>query len=1056
MDDDLIDILLDSQQQANPGAVIADGDVTGWLQRIATLDGNPSGNNIDIDSDLASDNDTRHDAGAPRQLEIRHLKTLLRYAAPENAEAARMLERALGLSEPPKNIATPEELRRLLALPAPKPSSSMSDALRALITSLARRSRGGYLRWRSTPLGERDRAGWYQHLLHAILEAVPGQPLAARAIARSLALQLTDPTRSLPVFAFLSGPLGSGSRQAASAVAKALASCNYGTLEVEMSQIRCEEEASEIDGSQPYWRGARPGKVTSAVHRCAKTVVVLHDVDRTLAGVQASLLPALRDGILVDNYGLSDMSSILRREDNERLPSTVDMKQAVLLLTASHGHEVWSLPDLAELMDAEHDEQLNDVREMVLGSLRHGVRQHRGSEQRLFDHGLLARLEGKMVLFKPARWEMLRKQASRAVQDACRASGRRLDLQLDLDEATAQALAVAYLAGLGGRASLDRVSVQELECSLLGPLDKALIEHELARHRAPRDDTAHATKSPSVVKVLMPTKAVEAMEALLRPYMPEPQTNLQRRRLALRFDTGLDTEASPWTLRFEQPRLVQTKASADYTGELALSAVVPNLSFDDIAGQDQAKQHLMQVIDVYARADSLRARGVELPRGAVLHGPPGTGKTLLAQAMAAQAGMAFIATSGTELLHTERARTVFALARRAAPAIVFIDEADALGKRGQTSGAHDAAITQLLTAIQGFDQRAPVFILAASNRPKLLDPALTRPGRLERAIYVGPLDRKGREPLVDKLLALLSAEERARPEGRERLLAFSHGMTGADLSQVLREAGLANVLSSSSTATSTSASAPTSTLHELLEAILECKYGSKTDGGRRKRLRERVAFHEAGHAVLHALWWPEIPIEQVTITARGDAEGFMAFNAEDALPIAETPRALRRHIGVLLGGRMAEVLRYGREEGVASGCRDDLVRARTAAFVAVAHHGLDDSFGLLSLAQADTEDRALMPESLKQEVFTRVREWLALAGKDAMATLQQHWCAVQQLAAELLEHEYVPGARVEAILHQQASLGFAVDPIDAEDTFESAEAAARLEVEAEEPVEASP
>jgi len=182
-----------------------------------------------------------------------------------------------------------------------------------------------------------------------------------------------------------------------------------------------------------------------------------------------------------------------------------------------------------------------------------------------------------------------------------------------------------------------------------------------------------------------------------------------------------------------------------------------------------------------------------------------------------------------------------------------------------------------------------------------------------------------------------------------------------------------------------------------------------------------VATHEAGHGVLHELWFADRPIEQVTITPRGDSEGFMAIDTEAADDRGRTAEHLRHEIGVLLGGRLAEVLAFGPQQGASVGASDDLRRARNLAFMAVAHMGLDAEMGLLSLRQTDDEDRALMPEALKQQVWQRVRCWLDEAEALARAALQAHWPVVQALADELLAADHVPGTRVTELVRAAAS-----------------------------------
>jgi len=945
------------------------------------------------------------DHGADGLVSLRHFHEALRYVEPINDEVARILKRAIK-SWPTDIQPDAREIRRLLAEPEPAGAIRLDDEVSALLRAVGRRSTQGLVRLRAHPLGLRQRAAWFHTIADAVAAAVPGQAGAGRELARHLALQLADATRTSAVHALLSGPLGSGTRQVARAVAQALAPAGYRLLEIEMSQIRCEEEAAEIDGSQPYWKGARPGKLTSAVHGHARTVVVLHDFDRALPAAQASVLPALRDGVLLDNHGLGELTDQQRREGAGRQPTRVDMHQAVVLVTTTTGHDIWLHPDMAELLDGRSADQ-RDARQSLMQAMRQGERTHRGRTVAVFDLGTLACLEQHLVLFRPLGWGGLLARARDAIAQACQRATQRLGLPVRVVDGSHEALALALLASHGGQVDLDRLTGPQAEAELFATLAETMFDAELDE---PARDQPASAASGAQVELVMPGADQDVLFALLHPMGSEPQRHLQRRRLQLRFDTEVTPSPTGWSVAVVRPRLAQAKELADYSGDNALTAVVPDVSFADVAGHDKAKAYLREVIDLYARADELRQRGLELPRGAVLHGPPGTGKTLLARAMAAEAGMAFIATSGADLLNPERVKQVFALARKNTPAVLFIDEVDALGRRGSHSSLHDVAINRLLTAIQGFDQRSPVYILAATNRMHLLDPALTRAGRLDRHIHVGPLDRAGRAPLVSGLMDLLPAAQRGDEATREQLLSITHGLTGAELGQVSRELKLHALRQGPGEALQAA---------DLLDAVNERKHGRKSDARRREALRLRVATHEAGHAVLHELWRPEVPIEQVTITPRGESEGFMAVNTEEARGGGgRTAEHLRHEIGVLLGGRLAETLHFGALEGPSAGASADLRNARTLAFLAVAHMGLDgDHMGLLSLRETDDEDRALMPESLKRKVWQRVQAWLADAEAMARAALQAHWPVVQALAGELLAADHVAGARVAELVN---------------------------------------
>lgn len=940
-----------------------------------------------------------HRDGDGAVVNLTHLRDCLSVLAPNSAEVSRLIQRATASLPDPETTALPAA-QQVIHQPA-VPNALMPplhDDLLGFLRAMFRRYEDGFLAWKPEA-GPRDPLrAWCLSLTQALDREVAGQSTANQQAARRLAVQLANPQRQLPARVFLSGPEGAGTRQMARAIGEQLQAEGYALCEIELSRISSDEYVIILSGGQAQWSGSRPGEVTAHGQKHPKSVFLMHDLHLAAPRAQQALCQTLQSGVMTDEFGLDTSKRGDRSGGRGSDPTKVDLRQAVFVFTTSGGQqELWRNPDMVEMLQSGPD-AANDMREAVVAAQRSALRQVRGNEVPVFEPDLLPVLEQDMVLLVPQDWTGLTRHAARCVEQAIAAAQGRLGITLECDGATLQELGAMVVASHGGHANLDRITPASVDRLLFAPLTNALIDQPRAARQG----------RPVVVQIETPQAVTEQARELFRDMGSDPIRFMQRRRVAMRFETRVlpPAEEGCWTLGISQPRLAQTKDWADYRGDTALTAVVPNARFSDVAGQQVAKAYLREVIDLYRQADALRARGVDLPRGCVLHGPPGTGKTMLAQAFAAEADMAFIAVNGCDLLQPDRVKEVFALARRNAPCVLFVDEIDALGKRGRNSGAHDAAINRLLSLVQGFDQRAPVYVLAATNRPQLLDEALTRPGRLDKSIHVGSLDRHGREPQVRQLLALLNQPAATGDVALQRLLNLSHGMTGADLALTIRESNLLKMRRGDAGIT----------LDDLLEQVNRRRHGDRIGAERHSGLHERTATHEAGHGFLQEFWFPEHPIEQITATARADAEGFMAINAESVTRFSETAERILQHIAVLMGGRAAELLRYGKELGPTSGCGSDFAKARLAAFKAVSHQGLDEVWGPMSLLALDDEDLALMPEQIKAELWGRIRHWLTEAHALALRTLEAHWPVVEQLTAELLANDHVPGERVKELL----------------------------------------
>lgn len=369
------------------------------------------------------------------------------------------------------------------------------------------------------------------------------------------------------------------------------------------------------------------------------------------------------------------------------------------------------------------------------------------------------------------------------------------------------------------------------------------------------------------------------------------------------------------------------------------------VTFEDVAGVDEAKQELEEVVEFLRNPDDYSKLGARMPKGILLVGPPGTGKTLLARAVAGQAGVTFLSISGSEFVEmfvgvgAARVRDLFEQARQNAPAIIFIDELDALGRArgaGNVSGGNDEreqTLNQLLTELDGFDPSSGIVLLAATNRPEILDPALLRAGRFDRQVLVDRPDKKGRIAILNVHMKKVTLD---RDVDAEKVAALTPGFSGADLANLVNEAALL----------ATRRRAAAVSMEDFNNAVERIVAGlEKKNRVLNPREREIVAHHEMGHALM-AMALPGVdPVHKVSIIPRGiGALGYTIQRpTEDRFLM--TREELENKIAVLLGGRAAEKIIY---DHLSTGAADDLVKATDIARAMVARYGMDPELGHVS------------------------------------------------------------------------------------------------------------
>ena len=441
------------------------------------------------------------------------------------------------------------------------------------------------------------------------------------------------------------------------------------------------------------------------------------------------------------------------------------------------------------------------------------------------------------------------------------------------------------------------------------------------------------------------------------------------------------------------------------------------IKFDDVAGEDEAKENLAEIVDYLHNPKKYEAIGASMPKGVLLVGPPGTGKTMLAKAVAGEADVPFFSMSGSEFVEmfvgmgASKVRDLFSQAKEKAPCIVFIDEIDAIGqKRDGRIGGNDEreqTLNQLLTEMDGFGGNTGVIILAATNRPETLDPALTRPGRFDRRVPVELPDLKGREAI---LRVHAKKVKIAQNVDFERIARMASGASGAELANIINEAALRAVRDNRSEATQAD-------LEESIEVVIagyQKKNAILTD-----KEKMIVSYHEIGHALVAALQTNSAPVQKITIIPRTSGALGYTMQVEEGEHYLMSREEIENKIATLTGGRAAEEIAC---KTVTTGASNDIEQATKLARAMIMRYGMSEDFDMVALETVTNEylggDAALACSAETQtKIDTRVVELVKAQHEKAIRILTENREKLDALAKHLYEKETITGEEFMQILH---------------------------------------
>jgi cell division protease FtsH len=441
--------------------------------------------------------------------------------------------------------------------------------------------------------------------------------------------------------------------------------------------------------------------------------------------------------------------------------------------------------------------------------------------------------------------------------------------------------------------------------------------------------------------------------------------------------------------------------------------------FDDVAGVEEAKEELQEVITFLKKPERFTAVGARIPKGALLVGPPGTGKTLLAKAIAGEAGVPFFSISGSEFVEmfvgvgASRVRDLFKKAKENAPCIIFIDEIDAVGRQrgagiGGGNDEREQTLNQLLTEMDGFEGNSGIIILAATNRPDVLDSALLRPGRFDRQVTVDAPDIKGRL----EILSVHARDKKLSDEvSLESIARRTPGFTGADLANLLNESAIL-------TARRRKEAITLLEIDDAVDRVVAGMEGTPLVDSKSKRL---IAYHEIGHAIVATLLKEHDPVQKVTLIPRGQAQGLTWFTPSDEQELISRSQLNARMAGAM-GGRAAEQVVFGDAE-VTTGAGGDLQQVTGMARQMVTRFGMSD-LGLMSLESQQGEvflGRDLMTRSeysdeIAARIDAQVRELIQHAYEEAIRIVRENRTVVDRLVDLLVERETIAGEELRQIV----------------------------------------
>ena len=796
------------------------------------------------------------------------------------------------------------------------------------------------------------------------------QPLAINELIKELQSRTWQlrPEAAPSVFLLLGAPI-SGKSLFAETLARAMPDRPCFTMD--LATFQSENQGFALTGQEHGYSDAHAGKLTSFVDKNPNAIVILKNIEKAHINSQGLLIPLITDGVLVDAYGFGPGA---KNGAPER--TLVSFKNAIVLIETGIYPSVLERSNFQKIYNENPSELIILLREEIKTANKKG-KSEKESEK---SSSVIGDYLSKCCILP------FRNLGIIALKNICKIKFQkeiRNKLNININDIDA----LSWLLVLSESPGFDASKIANLPYKIIV------------------DSLTPIIGQAKVEKIDIIIKDENNLLGELKKYDPVIlKRNLFRRSQRLEYAISVDLKNETIRIVLSSLKLVHVPVSNDFGNEGGISIEMPQLKFNDIFGHSYIKDRLQEVVHLLKQNDASKTNQISLPRGMLLYGKPGTGKTMLAKALAAEADLPFILINGPQLLVPANIKTIFRRARQYAPSLIFIDEIDALGVRG--TGGNDSCINLLLTEIDGFDSHRDgnVFIMAATNFPNKVDPALTRSGRLDLRLEVPMLDRDARRHFIARLNQMLDIAD----FNLDSLVELSAGMTGADIEKFIREAHLDAIRCPDTKITQ----------RDLLELMNVIRYGFRLERKNLAQKLESTAYHEAGHAVVSSILNPDVRIDQVSIVPRQNYLGITTFSAESLQQrIFNLPEVVDS-ICVALAGRIAENHQFPAGEnggGYDAGAESDLATATAHAWKAVAEWGLDEEFGWLSLQPwASTPER--IPQRIQDQAMFRVSALLKEAREKSEKIVSENWGIIEAVAKKLLKEEALDSSTLKNLI----------------------------------------
>ncbi len=850
--------------------------------------------------------------------------------------------------------------------------------------------------WDEEALTEaQDNIKFVKQFKEEISKELFGQEQAINIVANSMKTSVKDESGPKATYLFLGSP-ATGKTFLAELMAKHLP--KYKIMKFDMTQYH-QQNGGELYGYPAGWKGYGVGQLTGFVHRNPKSVIVLDAFEKCDNTIQNNLFSIFEGGKMRDACGWDKITDEPCNEDpdiiynDENANYLVDFTETIFIITTSVGKELYLDYRFKDLVKKDYIQAESMILEAIKRETKRDSRS--GGVQEAIVPELVSRFsKANIVLFNKLEYDAFEKISKKVF--------------LNFKDEFYDRYKIEFVVAK----NFDNFLTMQM-LNFAPELDARRLKEKVSAHFFNRitqfmQESDKPLMNFKQIKVSLSKESVAFLKERVAPLI-ENETLVRevfRKNTTLHIDDAITEKNGIITYKVNSCKFSQVVRIKDFS-EDGLVFDIPNVSFNDIAGHHKAKQRLGEVINFFKEPKLLESFNINPPKGMLLYGPPGTGKTMLAKAFAKEAELPFISTTGLELLKPEKTKLIFTKAKAYAPAIIFIDEIDTIGKRDGENG-REVPINKLLSEMDGFAGRKgeDIFVIAATNYKENIDPAIIRPGRVEIHIEINNLDKDARQYFLDKIINEKPTEGTF---DMKKLLMYTTGFTGSQLEMLGKEASFYCLRHG---------------LHAITQEILidqinMIKYGERQSYLSLEQMFEETAVYEAGRAVISRTLMPHVNIEHVSLTPKDNNEHFISHNYSDVQENM-TVKDFKDRIVVSLAGRAAQIKHFGEIEGMDSGASNDLQQATRDAYVAIAHYGMDKEVGYINInGIMDAQNKSFNnkdTEHYHEKIDAALERWMLEGEQRVTELVDRHWDTIHKLSKLLLEKEIIYTDELETVI----------------------------------------